>query len=114
MESIAKEIGERIRVYRVRKKCSQSELAERIGSHPNHVGAIERGEKVPTIDTVCAICQALDLPMEVLFQNILTGDHFSELPDRFGALVRPLPEREQADLYRLLQDIIDYHRNHSA
>ena len=111
MESLTKEIGERIRGYRNKKGWSQSELAERAGCHFTFIGSVERGEKVPTIDTVFKICKALELPMDVLFENIVVGDDYSEIPKKFYNLISTLPEKEQSDLYKLLIDIIEFHNN---
>ena len=43
-------IGSNIRKFRLMKKIRQEDLAEKAGLSTNYVGAIERGEKVPSLD----------------------------------------------------------------
>lgn len=38
---------------------SQAALAEKVGVTPNYVGILERGEKLPTLDTLVALAKAL-------------------------------------------------------
>lgn len=111
MESITKIIGERIRAYRNKKKWSQEELAEKAGCHYTYIGCVERGEKVPTIQTIFKICKVLDLPMEILFKNIIGGKEFNEIPNKFYQLVSLLPDKEQEELYALVNEIIQYRKN---
>ena len=108
MESITKLVGERIRNYRTKKGLSQAQLAERANCHPSFICNVERGEKVPTIDTIFKICKALDLPMDELFENIIVGDHKSEIPKKFYDVINALPESDQKELYDLLTVIINY------
>lgn len=112
MQSIAAEIGERIRLYRMKKNWTQADLAERSESNISHIGSIERGEKVPTVDTIYKFCQALDLPLETLFENLIPGNPPTEIPTKFYNLINELPEKEQKVLYDLLQHIIQVIRNH--
>ena len=111
MGSIASLIGNRIRMYRTKKGLSQAKLAEKSGCHHTYIGSIERGEKVPTIDTIYNICEALELPMEVLTGNIITGDDPSKIAKQFYELTNPLPQKEQEELYELLKAIIHYKEN---
>jgi putative regulatory protein len=112
MESITQLIGERIRIYRTKKGWTQNELAEKSGLHFKYIGSLERGEKVPSIDTAYKICLALKLPMEVLFRNIIDGDDISHIPEKFYNLTDKLSEREQKELYDLMKGIVDFH-NHN-
>jgi len=74
MKNTAKIIGERLRKYRQNAKMSQENLAELAGVHPTYIGQVERGEKNPTIESVIKIAGALQLPLEELFANIITGN----------------------------------------
>lgn len=111
MESITKLIGARIKAYRKQNDWSQSDLADRAGCHYTFIGAIERGEKVPTIETIYNICKALDLSMEILFKNIIDGKAESEMPNKYYDFANALPEREQKEFFALMEAIQAYHKN---
>ena len=60
-------LGENIRRLRLAKGLSQEALAARSNSHRNYVGAVERGERNPTVTKVLAIAAALECdPAELL------------------------------------------------
>ena len=115
MDAIATIIGERIRFYRKIKKWSQLKLAEQAGFHYTYIGSIERGEKSPTINTVFCICKALNLPMEILFENIIVNQSFPTnypgIPHKFYHLLKYLSKKERDKLYHLFNDIIEYKKS---
>ena len=67
-----KAIGERIRIAREERCMTQLSLARAIGCTSQHVSAIERGVKTPTLETFVAIATALCVPADVLLQDALT------------------------------------------
>ena len=52
-------IGRNIRKYRLMKKLRQEDLAELANLTNNYIGAIERGEKIPSLETLIVIINAL-------------------------------------------------------
>ena len=44
-------IGKNIRKYRLMKKLRQEDLAEKAGLTTNYIGMVERGEKIPSLET---------------------------------------------------------------
>jgi XRE family transcriptional regulator, regulator of sulfur utilization len=59
--------GKAVRRLREERGISQEELAYRAGLHRNYAGKIERGAPVPTLRTVSAIAQALEIrPSELI------------------------------------------------
>lgn len=70
MSDIAKIVGIRIRDLRNEKGWSQEELAHRAGTHPSHLGRLERGEKSATLDSIEKVINALDITFEDLFKYI--------------------------------------------
>lgn len=63
----AMNLGGRIRELRKARGMSARALAERVGVHPQHVFAIERGRFTPTIPTLEKIAGALGVPVGDLF-----------------------------------------------
>lgn len=70
MSSLAVEIGQRIRNYRIGNKQSQEQLAERSGLHPIYIGQVERGEKNATLESISKIAAGLGVALSTLFENI--------------------------------------------
>ncbi len=62
-----KKVCERIREIRKSMKLTQSQFAELAGLSEDSVGKIERGDTVPTIDTLYKIATGLKIPLEKLF-----------------------------------------------
>lgn len=61
------EMGRRLRSYRQRAGLTQEQLAERADISATFLGHIERGTRIASLDTVMALCQALDvMPNDVL------------------------------------------------
>ena len=57
----AKAVGQRIRAARERKHLTQEELAALVDISPTHVSVIERGTKIPRMDTFVAIANVLQV-----------------------------------------------------
>ena len=66
-----KAMGERIQIAREERTMTQRDLAETIGCTPQHISAIERGAKTPTLETFVAIANALRIPADVLLQDVM-------------------------------------------
>lgn len=64
-------LGIKIRIERQKAKISQEKLAELSNLNRNFVGMIERGETNVTIKNVENIANALDLPIQELFNFII-------------------------------------------
>ncbi|MCQ2350523.1 MAG: helix-turn-helix transcriptional regulator [Paludibacteraceae bacterium] len=62
--------GKRIAEIRKKQGLSQEELAFQCGLHRTYVGAIERGEKSPTIETIQKISQGLNISISILCEKI--------------------------------------------
>ena len=53
--------------YRLEKGLSVSELSRRSGVAKSHISYIEGGRTSPTLETLCKISKALDVPCCKLF-----------------------------------------------
>jgi len=62
-DKISKKIGIKIKLIRTKQGISQEELGFRAGVNKNSIGAIERGESSPTIDTLDLIANALEISL---------------------------------------------------
>ena len=66
MEDLKKLVGDRIRQLRREKRLSQEELGYKSDLHYTHIGAIERGEKNWSIDTLVKVAGGLNVTVNDL------------------------------------------------
>jgi len=66
MSSIAKKLGKKIKLVRVEKDMSQSDLAQAANIDSSHVGKIERGQLNITVVTLFRLAVALGCSPSVL------------------------------------------------
>ena len=69
-EELTQKFGALVRQLRLEKGMSQEHLAELCGLHRNYIGAIERGERTPSIVTADKLAKALDLTLFGLFLKL--------------------------------------------
>lgn len=88
VSEIGKRIGYRIRELRTQRpeRWTQEDLAERARISVSFLSMIERGERVPHVETLAAIAQALSVTLSELFAGADEGN--GETTD----LLRPLSE----------------------
>lgn len=68
--SVADQFGANLRYCRRRTKLSQEDLAVRASIHRTAVGMIERGERVPRIDTLVKLTGALGVSADELLDGL--------------------------------------------
>jgi transcriptional regulator with XRE-family HTH domain len=67
---IATAFGKNLNRCRKRTGLSQEELAIRASLHRTEIGLLERGERLPRIDTVIKLAGALSVPPSELIEGI--------------------------------------------
>lgn len=100
-------IGENIRKKRLAKSWKQATLAEKVDLSNSYVGMIERGEKVPKLETFVQITNALDATSDELLEGVLNRGYeirMSEYIKRIGVL----PKEEQKQIYEVLDIMLKY------
>lgn len=70
-KEIAKYIGNNIHQYRINLKFTREQLAEKSHITANHLYQLEIGNCVPSIITVIDICNALNITIAQLTDNLL-------------------------------------------
>ena len=69
-----KRLGEKIKKERLINKLTQAKLAEKVGISPTFLGQIERGEKIPSLETVVNIAVTLNVTIDgLLFETELSN-----------------------------------------
>lgn len=100
-------IGKRIRMYRENKGWRQEDFAEKIGLSVTYTGMIERGEKVPKLETFITIANTLGVSADLLLADVLeTGyDVKSSIMTEEIAKLSP-NERER--IYKVIGAMIEF------
>ena len=64
-------IGKNIRKFRLAKKLRQEDLAEKTDLTTNYIGMVERGEKIPSLETFIKILNALGVSSDMVLTDVL-------------------------------------------
>ena len=100
-------IGKRIRKYREAKGWRQEDFAEKTGLSVTYTGMIERGEKVPKLETFITIANVLEVSADLLLADVLsTGYHIksSEMTEKISALT----PTERDRIYSVVNTMIQF------
>ncbi len=108
MSNIVKIIGQRFRNYRTEKNLSQEKVAELSGLHPTYIGQVERGEKNCTLESLCSIAKALEIPLSQIFEKIEDTDATDSIPLKCYEFVASKTKSEQEQIYRVLLEMDKY------
>lgn len=68
-------IGKNIRKYRLMKKFRQEDLAEKAGLTTNYIGMVERGEKIPSLETFIKILNTLGVSADMVLSDVLDNGY---------------------------------------
>ena len=100
-------IGKNIRRIRTEKKMRQEDLAERAGLSTNYIGMVERGEKIPSLESFIGIVNALGVSADMILADVLdTGYEIkhSLLNDKLKSLSKHDRERIYAVIDTMIQN----------
>lgn len=64
-------IGKYIREYRLKNGLRQEDLAEKANLSTNYIGMLERGEKVPSLETLVTIVNSLGVSADMILVDII-------------------------------------------
>lgn len=82
-------IGENIRSYRKKRKWRQEDLAEKVDLSVNYISLLERGEKIPALDTFIDIVNVLRVTSDMVLTDVLDAGYqikSTQLADRIAQL----------------------------
>ncbi len=74
-------LGSRIRKARESKNFTQEQLSEMCALSTAHIGHIERGTRIPSLETLFRICSCLEISLDyLLFDSFDSNEiHFSNI-----------------------------------
>jgi transcriptional regulator with XRE-family HTH domain len=75
-DAIRRQVGENLRRYCRQAGPSQEEVGIRASLHRTEIGLLERGERMPRVDTALKLAGAVGVPLSALVEGIewLPGD----------------------------------------
>ena len=86
-------VGRRMKMKRRSRHLSQKEVAEAARITPSYYGNIERGLRIPSIDTLVLIANALGVGTDYLLFDSLKVTNSPHTPEEMRFLARYLQER---------------------
>ena len=95
-------IGKNIRKYRLEQKMRQEDLAERTGLSTNYIGMVERGEKIPALETFISILNALSISADMVLTDVLNVGYTIK-NSILGEKISKLSREDREKIY----DVID-------
>ena len=101
-----KAVGRRIKEAREKRHLTQEELAARIDISPTHVSVIERGTKIPRLDTFVATANALEVSGDALLLDVVDHAAESQASDLSAAL-EGLPWEEKRRILKVVRTLME-------
>lgn len=102
----AKAVGQRIKAAREKKNMTQEDLAARIDISPTHVSVIERGTKIPRVDTFVSIANVLDVSADELLVDVVDRASVG-VASELSAAIEALPHEEKMRVLKVVSALID-------
>lgn len=92
-----KRLGERIREERLRLNLTQATLAEAIDISDTYMGAIERGERSLTLETLVRLVNRLGVSVDYMLVDSVS-DNDSNIMEQFRQIIdcQPLKRKQMA------------------
>lgn len=102
-----KRLGKRIREERQRLNLTQAELAEAIDISDTYMGAIERGERSLTLDTLVRLVNRLGVTIDYLLADSVSGND-SNIMEQFKQIIDRQPLERKQMAINVLRTIFSY------
>ena len=101
-----KAIGRRIKAAREKRQLTQEQLAELVDLSTMHVSVIERGVKLPKLETLINIANVLDVSADVLLQDVI-NNRAEIFSSEVSTLMNKLPQEDQRRVLAALRSFIE-------
>ena len=100
-------IGSNLRKIRVQNKLRQEDVAERANLSVNYVGAVERGERLPSLETFIALLNSTGASADIVLSDVLENGYIvknSLLADK----LKSVSKDELARIYDVLEALLKH------
>ncbi len=102
-----KKLGERIRTERLRLNLTRAQLAENAGISDTYMGAIERGERSLTLDTLVRLVNRLGVTVDYLLSDPVTNSN-ANIMAQFKQVIDCQPLKRKQMAINVLRSIFTY------
>jgi len=99
-------IGLRIRMAREQKSWRQEDLAEQIGKSATYIGMLERGERLPKLDTFIDIITALGVSADDILCDVVNYGYKIRL-SKYEEEISKLPPSEREKIYSIINAYLE-------
>ncbi len=107
-----KRLGKRIREERQRLGLTQAQLAESIDISDTYMGAIERGERSLTLDTLVRLVNRLGVTVDYMLSDSVS-DNDSNIMNQFKQIIDRQPLERKQMAINVLRTIFSYFEDSS-
>ena len=105
-----KRLGARIREERLRLNLTQAQLAEAVDISDTYMGAIERGERSLTLDTLVRLVNRLGITIDYLLSDSVM-DSDASIIEQFKQIIDFKPLERKPISINVLRAIFSYFEN---
>jgi transcriptional regulator with XRE-family HTH domain len=74
LDSLKRTLGLKVKMARKRLGLTQDDLAAKVDRTPESISNIERGQHLPTIETLAKIAAALEVPLPEFLESVSHSD----------------------------------------
>ena len=102
-----KRLGKRIREERLRLNLTQAQLAESIDISDTYMGAIERGERSLTLDTLVRLVNRLGVTVDYMLSDSVS-DNDINIIEQFKQIIDGQPLERKQMAIGILRTVFSY------
>lgn len=100
-----KDIGRKIREKRIAKSWKQEDLAEKTSLSVSYIGMIERGEKLPKLETFLLIVNELEVSADELLSGVIRNGYIVRM-SQYTEKIGKLKSDEQKRIYEVIETLL--------
>lgn len=99
-------IGNNIKKYRLAKGLRQEDLAREVGVSTNYIGLIERGQKVPSLETFIIILNVLEASADIVLVEVLING-YKVKNSLLNEPMSKLSEKNRKKVYSIIETLME-------
>ena len=100
-------IGQNIRKYRLANSLRQEDLAEKVDLSANYIGMIERGEKIPSLETFIDILNALHISADMVLTDVVETGYIIK-DSMLNEKISKLSAEDRNKIYDVIETLIKH------
>lgn len=100
-------VGSNLRKIRVQNKLRQEDVAERANLSVNYVGAVERGERLPSLETFIALLNATGASADIILSDVLENGYIVK-NSLFADKLRSVNKEDLRRIYDVIEALLKY------